>query len=43
MSQDKQQRQRHIDKAEMLSIVRQCELLEVSRSSFYYKPLEKAN
>src|SRR5690554_4687452 len=39
MSQDKQQRQRHIDKAEMLSIVRQCELLEVSRSSFYYKPL----
>ncbi|QEC52552.1 IS3 family transposase [Anseongella ginsenosidimutans] len=39
MSQDKQQRQRHIDKAGMLSIVRQCELLEVPRSSFYYKPL----
>lgn len=39
MKESKQQRQRHIDKASGLSIVRQCELLEISRSSFYYQPL----
>lgn len=38
MSQNKQQRLRHIDKAKKLSISRQCELIEVTRSSFYYKP-----
>lgn len=38
MSQNKQQRLRHIDKAKKLSISRQCELIEVTRSNFYYKP-----
>ena len=39
MSQNKQQRLRHVDKAKKLSIARQCELIEVIRSSFYYKPV----
>lgn len=39
MSQNKQQRLRHVDKAKKLSIARQCELIEVTRSSFYYKPV----
>lgn len=39
MSQNKQQRLRHVDKAKKLSIARQCELIEVARSSFYYKPV----
>ncbi|WP_268224069.1 IS3 family transposase [Sinomicrobium oceani] len=39
MSQNKDQRQGHVDKASVLSIVRQCELVQVSRSSFYYKPV----
>lgn len=39
MNQHKGQRQGHVDKASVLSIVRQCELLEVPRSSFYYKPV----
>lgn len=38
MSQNKQQRLRHVDKAKKLSVTRQCELIEVARSSFYYKP-----
>lgn len=38
MSQTKQQRLNHVDKAHQLSIVRQCDLIEVTRSSFYYKP-----
>lgn len=39
MNQTKQQRQAHIDKAKDLSITRQCELIEVPRSSFYYQPV----
>src|SRR5690606_7834031 len=39
MSQNKQQRLRHVDKAKKLSIARQGELIEVTRSSFYYKPV----
>jgi putative transposase len=39
MKQNKEQRLEHIDKAEELSISRQCELIGVSRSSFYYKPV----
>jgi putative transposase len=39
MNQNKEQRLEHIDKAEKLSISRQCELIEVTRSSFYYKPV----
>ncbi len=38
MSQNRQQRLQHVDKAKELSIARQCELIEVARSSFYYKP-----
>src|SRR5690554_2950299 len=38
MSQNKQQRLGHVDKAKKLSVARQCELIEVTRSSFYYKP-----
>lgn len=38
MSQNKQQRLGYVDKAKKLSIARQCELIEVTRSSFYYKP-----
>ena len=29
-----------IDKTHSLSVSRQCELLDVPRSSFYYSPLE---
>lgn len=39
MNQCKSERQAHVDKANKLSVSRQCELLQVSRSSFYYKPL----
>jgi putative transposase len=38
MNQNRRERQGHIGKATGLSIVRQCELLEVSRSNFYYRP-----
>lgn len=38
MNQDRRERQRHVGKATGLRIVRQFELLEVSRSNFYYKP-----
>ena len=38
MSQNKQQRLQHVDKANKLSISRQCELLDVARSSYYYEP-----
>jgi putative transposase len=39
MSQNAAQRKQHIDKAGQLSIVRQCELLEVHRSGLYYQPV----
>lgn len=39
MNRNKQQRLQLIDKAANLSTVRQCELIGVSRSSFYYKPV----
>jgi putative transposase len=39
MSQNADQRKQHIDKANKLSLTRQCELLEVHRSMLYYKPV----
>ena len=39
MSQDVARRRQHIDRAGSLSIVRQCELLEVHRSGLYYQPV----
>lgn len=39
MSQDAAQRKQHIDKAGQLSIVKQCELLEVHRGGLYYQPV----
>ena len=41
MNQTKSERKTHIDKANNLSIYRQCELVEISRSSFYYKALSE--
>ena len=43
MSHNKQQRLGHVDKAKKLSVARQCELIEVTRSSFYYKPTGESN
>ena len=42
MNQYKHQRMRLIDKAERLSIGRQCELVGVSRSNFYYQPVAES-
>jgi len=39
MSQNAVERKQHIDKATPLSLVRQCELLEVHRSGLYYQPV----
>lgn len=39
MSNSAVQRKEHIDKANSLPIKRQCELLKVNRSNFYYKPI----
>ncbi len=39
MSQNAVERKQHIDKAGQLSIVKQCELLEVHRSGLYYQPV----
>jgi putative transposase len=39
MSQNAAQRKQHIDKATSLSVVKQCELLEVHRSGLYYQPV----
>ena len=41
MNQTKAERKTHIDKANNLSIYRQCALVEVSRSSFYDKALSE--
>jgi len=38
MKEDAKQRKRHVDKAGKLSVVRQCELLEIHRSGVYYRP-----
>lgn len=39
MSQNVQHRRTHIDKAHTsLSVVRQCDILQIHRSGFYYKP-----
>ena len=38
MNQSSKQRRQHVDKAGTLSVVRQCELLQVHRSGLYYKP-----
>ena len=38
MKEDAKQRKRHVDKASDLSMVRQCELLEIHRSGLYYAP-----
>lgn len=43
MSQSKEQRKSHIDKAKNLSISRQCALLDVPRSSFYYQPAQESS
>lgn len=43
MNRSRQQRLRLIDKAEGLGIGRQCELVGVSRSSFYYKPVTQSS
>lgn len=42
MNQNKHQRMRLVDKACCLSVGRQCELIGVSRSSFYYKPVTES-
>ena len=41
MNQTKVEHKTHIDKANNLSIYRQCALVGVSRSSFYYKALSE--
>lgn len=38
MNKSVKQRRQHIDKANDLSVVRQCELLSIHRSGLYYKP-----
>lgn len=38
MREDAKQRKAHVDKAGKLSVVRQCELLDIHRSGIYYEP-----
>ncbi len=38
MREDAKQRRTHVDKAGKLSVVRQCELLDIHRSGVYYEP-----
>lgn len=38
MREDAKQRRSHVDKAGKLSVVRQCELLDIHRSGAYYEP-----
>jgi putative transposase len=38
MKEDAKQRKAHVDKASELSVVRQCELLDIHRSGLYYAP-----
>jgi putative transposase len=42
MSENAGQRKQHIDKANQLSVVHQCELLQVHRSGFYYQPVPES-
>lgn len=42
MKQSSKQRKQHVDKAGVLSVVRQCELLQIHRSGLYYKPCEQS-
>ncbi|WP_449508568.1 DDE-type integrase/transposase/recombinase, partial [Cerina litoralis] len=39
MKEDAKQRRPHVDKAGKLSVVCQCELLEIHRSGVYYQPV----
>ena len=41
MKQNVQQRKSHVGKAHKLSIVRQCELLDIHRSGYYYTPKQE--
>lgn len=43
MSQNAVQRRQHIDKANELSLVRQCELLEIHRSGLYYQAVPESS
>lgn len=38
MREGAKQRKAHVDRASKLSVVRQCELLEIHRSGVYYQP-----
>ncbi len=38
MKEGAKERRRHVDKASGLSVVRQCELLDIHRSGVYYTP-----
>lgn len=42
MNKSRAQRMHLVDKANRLSVIRQCELIGVSRSSFYYKPVAES-
>ena len=42
MNKSSAQRMHLVDKANRLSVSRQCELIGVSRSSFYYKPVAES-
>jgi len=39
MKENTKQRREHVDKASHLSVVRQCELLDIHRSGLYYAPV----
>ncbi len=41
MKQNVQQRKSHVGKVNKLSIVRQCELLDIHRSAYYYTPKQE--
>jgi len=43
MKENTKQRREHVDKASHLSVVRQCELLEIHRSGLYYKCAPESN
>ncbi|MEN5214083.1 IS3 family transposase [Elizabethkingia anophelis] len=43
MNQTKMQRNTHVDKANRLSVNKQCELLSISRSSYYYQEASESN
>lgn len=42
MNQSCKQRKQHVDKAGVLSVVGQCELLQIHRSGLYYRPSEQS-